>query len=115
MKKIFAILLLITTLVACSKKKPAVPEDVLSMKDLQEILSDIHIAQAASTNAVLSDSSIYNNKEYINYILKQHNIKREDFLKSMKFYTENPVLLEEVYDSVITQLSRMQAESEAGK
>ena len=89
MKKIFAILLLIITLVACSKKKPDVPEGVLSMKDLQEILSDIHIAQAASTN--------------------------EDFLKSMKFYTENPVLLEEVYDSVITQLSRMQAESEAGK
>ncbi len=63
MKKIFAILLLIITLVACSKKKPDVPEGVLSMKDLQEILSDIHIAQAASTNAVLSDSSIYNNKE----------------------------------------------------
>ena len=85
------------------------------MRDLQEILSEIHLAQAASSNAILSDSSIYTNKEYVNYILQKHNIQRNDFLKSMKFYTENPVLLEEVYDSVITQLSRMQAESEAGK
>ncbi|MFZ7115480.1 MAG: DUF4296 domain-containing protein [Bacteroidota bacterium] len=115
MKKIITFFILITALSACSKKKPDVPEDVIPMKELQAILSDIHIAQAASSNAVLSDSSIYSNKEYVDYILKQHNIKREDFLKSMKFYTENPVLLEEVYDSVITQLSRMQAESEAGK
>ena len=115
MKKLITLLLLVTTLIACSKKKPAIPEDLISMKELQEILSEIHLAQAASSNAVLSDSTLYNNKEYVNYILKQHNIEREKFLKSMKFYTENPELLEEVYDSVITQLSRMQGESEAGK
>ncbi len=115
MKKIFPLFLLIISLFACSKNKPAIPEDVIPMRELQEILSEIHLAQAASSNAVLSDSTLYNTKEYVNYILKQHNIEREKFLKSMKFYTKNPVLLEEVYDSVITQLSRMQGESEAGK
>ena len=112
MKKYLAVILLSTFLFACSKKKTSIPDGILPMRELQQVLSEIHLAQAASSNAVMTDSSLYTNKEYVNFILKQHNIKREDFLKTMKFYTENPDLLEEVYDSVITQLSRMQAESE---
>jgi len=49
----------------------------------------------------------------VNYVLKDHKVTREKFLESLKFYTDNPALLEEVYDSVITELSRLQAESEA--
>lgn len=115
MKNFLTSILLIITLFACTKKKPSIPENVISLRDLQQVLTEIHLAQSASSIAVMSDSSIYTNKEYVNYILKQHNIKREDFLISMKFYTENPILLEEIYDSVITQLSRMQSESEANK
>ena len=115
MKKIILLYILSGFLFACSKKKTTIPEGILPMRELQQVLTEIHLAQSASGNAVMSDSSIYTNKEYVNYILKQHDLKREDFLKSMKFYTENPDLLEEVYDSVITQLSRMQAESEAVK
>ena len=112
MKKYLAVIFLLTFLFSCSKKKTSIPEGILPMRELQQVLAEIHLGQAASSNAVMTDSSLYSNKEYVNYILKKHNINREDFLKTMKFYTENPDLLEEVYDSVITQLSRMQAESE---
>lgn len=112
MKKYLTLILLSIFLFACSKKKTSIPEGILQMRELQQVLAEIHLSQAASSNAVMTDSSLYSNKEYVNYILKNHNINRDDFLKTMKFYTENPDLLEEVYDSVITQLSRMQAESE---
>lgn len=112
MKRFFILFLFAFAIFACSKKKASIPEDILSMKDMQEILADIHLAQAASASVVLSDSSIYNTKEYVNYILKDHHVTRERFLTSMKFYTENPALLEEVYDSVITDLSKLQSESE---
>ena len=111
MKKIFALATL-ALLFACSKKQITVPEDVIQKKDMQELLTDIHLAQSAATNSILSDSSIYSSSEYMNYVFKTHNVSREKFLSSMKFYTENPEVLEEVYDSVITELSRIQAESE---
>ena len=113
MKKLLAIIFLFTTLLACSKKKVVVPEQMISMKDMQIILRDIHLAQSAATTESISDSSKYSAKEYVNYVLKDHKVSREKFLESLKFYTDNPALLEEVYDSVITELSRLQAESEA--
>jgi hypothetical protein len=113
MKKLLTIFFITLTFFACSKKKSDIPVEVLSMKDMQMLLTDIHLAQSAATIQVLSDSSIYNSKEYVNYVLKDHKVTREKFLASMKFYTENPELLEEVYDSVITELSRLQGESEA--
>ena len=113
MKKPLAILFITLSLIACSKNKVVVPDTVIPMKDMQIILRDIHLAQSATTSISLSDSSFYSSKEYVNYVLNDHKITREKFVASMKFYTDNPALLEEVYDSVITELSRLQSESEA--
>lgn len=113
MKKLLSLFFISILLVSCSKKKTEIPQDVISMKEMQLLLTDIHLAQSAASVQILSDSSIYSAKEYVNYVLEDHKISREQFLKSLKFYTENPAILEEVYDSVITELSRIQGESEA--
>lgn len=100
---------------SCSKKKTEIPANVISFGKMKDILIDIQISQAASASGALVDSSIYNTKEYMVYILQKHKIKREEFLKSLKFYTAHPEILQEVYDSVLVDLSKIQSESQIGK
>ncbi len=111
MKNIIYLLFLIS-LFACGKKKTEVPASIISMQEMKLLLTDFHLAQAAAGNGSMVDSAIYNNKEYIEYILKSHQIKRSEFIKSLTFYSENPELLQEVYDSVLVDLSKIQSESE---
>ncbi len=100
---------------SCSKKKTEIPADVIPFRKMKEILIDVQLSQAASANSALVDSFIYNNKEYMVYVLQKHQIKREEFLRSLKFYTSNPEILQEIYDSVLVDLSKIQSESQIGK
>jgi hypothetical protein len=76
------------------------------------ILSDLHIAQASLATVATTDSSAYTMKQYLDYILKSHHTTNEKYMQSLKFYSANPGILQEVYDSVITNLSRIQGEAE---
>lgn len=111
MKKII-FLIVITLMISCGKKKTEVPATIISMQEMKVVLTDIHLAQAAAGNGAVVDSSVFNNKEYLEYILKSHQIKRAEFIKSLNFYSANPELLQEVYDSVLVDLSKIQSESE---
>ena len=107
------LLLLITAFIAisCSKKKPTIPGDVLNEQEMTSLLTDIHLAQAAMTVNATADSSRYSMKQYTDYILNQHKISNEKYVKSLRFYTENPGLIKSIYDSVLTNLSKMQREA----
>ncbi|MBL0105037.1 MAG: DUF4296 domain-containing protein [Bacteroidetes bacterium] len=112
MNKFSIALLLCLSLLACGKKKPSIPDDVLNKTEMTAILSDMHIAQASMATVATTDSSMYSMKQYTEYILKNHNTTQEKYARSLKFYSDNPGLLQEVYDSVITNLSRIQGEAE---
>ena len=43
-------------------------------------------------------------------VLKKHNITKKQFDESFNFYSNNPQLLSEVYQMVLNDLSKMQAE-----
>ena len=112
MKKPLLTMLITFLFFSCSEKKITIPENVLDEKEMTSILSDIHIAQAAKNNSNMTDSSGYTMSEYTNAILKNHNSTKDKFLSSLQFYSDNPEILQQVYDSVITSLSRIEAASE---
>ena len=93
---------------SCSQKQVQPPHDVLSRTQMTEVLRDIHIAQSFMINKSRSDSSAYSIHDYFPVIFKEHHTDRKTFDRSLKFYSANPELLKEVYDSVITSLTRMQ-------
>lgn len=107
------LLILFGFLSSCSESEVSIPGDVLDKNKMTEILSDIHIAQAAITNRAKKDSVDFSMNDYVQYILSEHKIKSQDFLNSLKFYSDNPEVLSQIYDSVITGLSRNQGEIEA--
>ena len=112
MKKIILFISSAFTISSCMEKEINIPEKILKQKEMSSILTDIHIAQSAVNNKIVTDSMNYTFNDYLNYILKQRKIKKEEFLSSLKFYSEHPDILQEVYDSVLTSLSRMEASTE---
>ncbi|TAH40457.1 MAG: DUF4296 domain-containing protein [Bacteroidetes bacterium] len=99
-------------LLACKDSKIIIPPDVLSKEELVPILTDIQIAQASRTIFEYSDTVSYSLNDYRIAILKQKNIPEDKFESSMKFYSENPELLQEIYNEVVNELSRKQGELE---
>ncbi len=112
MKKIIFFISTAFIISSCMEKEINIPENVLKQNEMSSILTDIHIAQSAVNNKIVTDSMNYTFNDYLNYILKQRKIKKEEFLSSLKFYSEHPDILQEVYDSVLTSLSRMEASTE---
>lgn len=112
MKKIITFLSILF-LAACTsiEDRVAIPDTVLSQEKMAEVMVDVHLLEAAlNVNALSRDQQIMNSIHPDSDILKKHNVTREKYQESFAFYSQNPLLLTEVYQFVLNNLSKMQAE-----
>ena len=112
MKKITTILCLVF-FAACSsiEDRVAIPDTVLSQEKMAEVLVDVHLLEASlNVNALSRDQQIMNSIHPDSDVLKKHNVTREKYQDSFTFYSQNTLLLAEVYQFVLNDLSKMQAE-----
>ncbi|MGB3947726.1 MAG: DUF4296 domain-containing protein [Bacteroidia bacterium] len=111
MKNIIPSILLLTFLTCCTseEKSISIPETTLSKEKMIDVMLDIHISEATMNmtpiNRNVSDTPVPGID-----VLKKNNISKEQFDESFIFYTQHPVLLNEIYDQVMDSLSKMQAE-----
>ena len=100
--------------VACSDRtKITIPDNILSKEKMAAVMVDMHLLEASMNMAGgnpnkidLAGSSVALNMD----VLKKNNITKKQFDESFTFYSNNPQLLSEVYQLVLTELSKMQAE-----
>jgi len=111
MKKTFLYLLFLSALLACNNNAEiSIPDSVISKEKMAEVLLDIHLAEA-SMNLSLNPQSIQPKGIQLNVnILKKHGIDKKMFDESFQFYSENPALLNEIYQQVLNDLSKLQAQ-----
>ncbi len=97
---------------ACSEKKTvSIPETVLSKQKMAEVMLDIHLLEAAMSFNVTSADKITKENPTPNFdVLKKNKISKKQFDESFDYYSKHPVLINEVYDLVLNDLSKMQAE-----
>lgn len=104
---------------ACTGDKgTSIPDDVLPKEQMAKVMVDVHLLEASmNLNAYNPQMAVIANNviEFDVDVLKKNNISREQYNKSFEFYSRNPRLLAEVYDLVMNELSRMQAEAANGK
>lgn len=74
------------------------------------IMMDIHLAEAAVKTAAADTNYKQNIKSYYDLIYKKYNTNDSNFNASLKFYTDNPVLLEQIYQKIAEEMSRKEAE-----
>jgi hypothetical protein len=114
MKK-FITLFFCTLLFACSHKQTeSVPNTVLSKEKMAEVLTDIHLLEAMmNTNVQTPDKASSANApiQPAVDVLKKNNISKKQYDESFDFYTKHPELLSEIYQLVLNNLSKMQAEA----
>lgn len=72
---------------------------------------DVHLLEAAlNVNAYSKDQIMMNSIHPDSDILKKHSLSKKLYDESFEFYSQNPILLAEVYQLVLNNLSKMQAE-----
>lgn len=87
-----------------------IPDTVLPKEKMAGVILDIHLVEATlNLNAGNVSKDTIEGKMNFD-VFKKHNITKEEYDKSYTFYAENPEALKEVYDMVLNELSKLQAE-----
>ena len=113
MKKYLFHFLILCLLFSCSKTEVKIPEGVLSKNEMALLLTDVNIAQAAVANYSSGDTVKFSMADYLPEILSIHHITPLQYDSSITFYSRHPELMSEIYDNVITELSKKQSEVSA--
>ena len=106
---VFSCFILVT---GCKDNTVIIPPNILPKEELVPLLADLRIAQASVTIYEYTDTLKYNLEDYKRKILEKRNVTDAKFDASMKFYAEHPVLLQQIYEEVVNELSRAEGELE---
>lgn len=108
----FSFLLSILLLTSCSEKDADVPSGIIEPSKMTKIFVDMQIVEAVLLHIKQKDvnANAYR-KELYNKIFEKHEIKKNDFDSSFKYYSNNDVqLLDKIYADVISSLSQKQSQ-----
>ena len=102
------LLILTFILFSCSNNEGENPKNILSETVLENILKDIHLAEAAfeiDKNKDIENANAKLANDYFN-IYKRHEIVEDDFKKAINHYSKNPEKLEQIYTNILERLTK---------
>jgi hypothetical protein len=110
-RQLIIFVFLLTGFISCDKLPIEKPENLISEKDMIEMLVDIHIAEA-TFNHMRYDSLIKKSSSANFYysILDKYQVPDSVFEKSFVFYASTPKQFEEMYQDVMNKLSETEQE-----
>lgn len=93
------------------RKAESVPDHLLSVDKMAALISDIQITEAVLQQQKASGlNEQEQSKDYFREIFSKHGVSYELYSESKQFYEANPKLYEEVFEKVITLMTRQQTE-----
>ena len=101
----------LSILLSCAEKetKP-IPDHIYSIEKMTAIMMDLQIIEGG---IVIRQYNKTQQRERISKVYRamynKHGITQDEFDLSLKYYTDNPDKLEEVYDRVLEKLSELDA------
>lgn len=97
---------------ACGNKETEMPSDVIPQDKMMHVLMDIHLAEAGlrTENTFRADSLTQMTVNYYQFIFDKHQVTKEEFRRSFRFYTDNPEMMEKIYQKMIEEMSKKEAE-----
>ena len=108
MSRTSIILALSLALISCGNKN-SVPSGILKPARMQEVLWDIILADAFTTQHTRSTAPSIaeaENAKLQKQVFAIHDITREDFYKSFDYYKEHTNLMKPLLDSIINKAER---------
>ncbi len=101
--------------IGCSLQNDKIPDQIIPPKKMIQILADIHLAQAQGQLQSTADDINAVKRSYYQSVLQYHEISYKEFAASVQYYISRPDMLKEMYEKVLSELSRRQAEAEGKK
>ncbi len=105
-------------LAACSQKRINIPDDVIPPDKFVKLTVDMHITDAVFMSKRYYDHQLLKNdinKSFYDALYKKYNISREDYVRSIKFYSAHPEMYDKMYDNVLSKINKRQSELEDNK
>ena len=116
MKYLFFIVILFLSFSSCKvekeKKQDQIPENIISVEQMDEVLIDIHLAEAAlKYKRAKGEKFKFYSNQYFDHIFKKHNISKKQFEESLKYYYKHEEQLDDIYENVLEELERIKKEA----
>jgi len=106
MRKVLVSLCVLFVLIACeSKVNYQKPDNLLSKKQMVDLLFDMHIAAGTSN---VSNLKLEKNRNYMSLIYEKYGIDSTEFAINNLYYTSNIDEYEEIFDVVEKRLKKLQ-------
>jgi len=113
MIKLFFISISLFLLSSCynvNRDEPVEPDILLSKEQMVEILTEVQLTEAGFQFKYYRNKAKELKPEFYNKILKQYGITLQQFKDNIDYYNYFPKVMEEIYESVLANLSKIQSE-----
>jgi hypothetical protein len=114
LQAIVFLLLLTQFIFSCNESKVQIPKGIVPKDTMVFVLMDIHLAEAGSrtiTNTPINQTVV----SYYDFIEKKYHISDSTFKESMKYYTDHPELMVDIYSKITEEMSKKEAEIQKRK
>ena len=113
----YLILILVVFVASCGdaeKKAEKAPANIIPSETMVPLLVDLQLIEGANTTKhFLGDTGRANYELLYNTVFEKHSVRKEQFDSAMVYYTRNGSQLEAIYDQVIEELMKIEAEQAA--
>lgn len=100
---------LVVLVFSCKQKSVETPGHILEKKQLVDVQVDLYLVEAAhNMNVLKPDSADTEYKTLFETVMKKHNINKEDYESSLRYYAIDNESLNEIYDSVVVKLTHIE-------
>ncbi len=112
--KLFFLLVIISLFLSCYNVNEAeviTPKKMLTKMQMVDILTDMQITEAGfSINKNINQGKELK-PEYYNIVFEQHSVTLQQFKENIDYYYASPKVMEDIYELVLGNLSKMQSEA----
>ena len=113
--RIIAGLLAILLILAGCSDKDKIPSGILPKAKMEDLLWDMIQADQFSALYLAKDSARINLKmedlRLYQQVFRLHQVSRDEFRKSLRYYEDRPDLIRTVFDSLLSRGNRLRTES----
>ena len=101
-------------LIAACSNRTGIPNDVLPLDSMRNVLKDVMAVDSYSDQYLSKDSMVKDkvkaNQELLEVIFRMHHTSRAEFKKSLDFYESRPDLNKKIFDSLSAYANAHKAE-----
>jgi hypothetical protein len=95
-------------LIACNFD--SIPENVVDEDLMVHILVDVHLIESDLATMSYGDTLFQHGANHYQYVFNKYSIDSTVFRESMIYYTHHPEVLNKIYDKVLEEYSKMEAQ-----